>query len=209
MNDDGRTCSPSCGGILTEASGSFHTPDWPNSSPSLDFRCEWVIDIDNMTDAVIEITFDETYGIRGKHPCPTDYVEVLDGIQHDSISLGKYCFKEAPDPIQTSTNQATVIFQASTFPHSSNKVGVSVSLQFSKYTYLIIFYHCFKIFKSIVDECETGEDSCEQVCIDTPKSYTCSCNDGYILHSDNQKCIGKMSILVKTFMCNSIACFKT
>ena len=141
LNDDGRTCSPSCGGILTEASGSFHTPDWPNSYPSLDFRCEWVIDIENMTDAVIEITFDETYGIRGKDPCPSDYVEVLDGIQHDFTYLGKYCFLRVPGPFLTSSNQATVIFQASTFPHSSNKVGVSVSystLQLSKYTYLIV-----------------------------------------------------------------------
>ena len=141
LNDDGRTCSPSCGGILTEASGSFHTPDWPNSYPSLDFRCEWMIDIENVTNVVIEITFDETYGISGKDPCSTDYVEVLDGIQHDSTSFGKYCFLRVPGPFLISSNQATVIFQASTFPHSSNKVGVSVSystLQLSKYTYLIV-----------------------------------------------------------------------
>ena len=127
LNDDGRTCSLSCGGILTETSGSFHTPDWPNSYPSLDYRCEWMIDIENMTDAVIEITFNEPYGIRNNGPCPTDYVEVLDGIQQDSDSLGKYCNKDAPDPIVTTSTQATVIFQASTFPHGSLRVGVSMS----------------------------------------------------------------------------------
>ena len=127
LNDDGRTCSPSCGGILTEASGSFHTPDWPNSYPSLDFRCEWMIDIENMTDAVIEITFDETYGIRGNDPCPTDYVEVLDGIKYDSSSLRKHCYNVAPNRIVTSSTQATVIFQASPYPHGPMKVGVSVS----------------------------------------------------------------------------------
>ena len=94
-----------------------------------------------MTDAVIAITFDETYGIHGNDPCPTDYAEVLNGIQHDSTSLGKHCFLRVPGPFLTSTNQATVIFQASTFPHFTNKVGVSVSystLQLSKYTYLIV-----------------------------------------------------------------------
>ena len=126
-NDDGRTCFPSCGGILTETSGSFHTPDWPNSYPSLDYHCEWVIDIENMTDAVIEITFNEPYGIRGKDPCPTDYVEVLDGIQQDSDSLGKHCYKYAPHPIITSATQATVIFQASIRSHSPQRVGLSVS----------------------------------------------------------------------------------
>ena len=127
LNDDGSTCSPSCGGILTEASGSFHTPDWPNSYPSLDFRCEWVIDIENMTDAVIEITFDETFRIRGKYPRRKDYVEVLDGIQHDSTSFGKHCFKYAPYPIVTSATQATVIFQASIRPNPPQRVGISVS----------------------------------------------------------------------------------
>ena len=127
LNDDGVTCFPSCSGILTEPSGSFHTPDWPHSYPSLDFRCEWVIDMENMTNTVIEIVFNEPYGIHGRDPCPTDYVEVLDGIGLGSNSLGKHCFLSAPTPILTSSNQATIIFQASSFPHLPSRVGVSMS----------------------------------------------------------------------------------
>ena len=127
LNNDGRTCFPTCNGNFTEPAGFFHTPDWPHSYPSLDFSCEWVIDIENMTGAVIEITFDETYGIGGRDPCPTDYVEVLNGIEHNTTSLGKHCFLIAPHPIVTSSTQATVVFQASSNPHSSRRVGVSVS----------------------------------------------------------------------------------
>ena len=127
LNNDGVTCFPSCSGNITEPTGSFHTPDWPHSYPSLDFRCEWMIDIKNMTNTVIEIMFNEPYGIRGRSPCPTDYVEVLDGIRLNSSSLGKHCFSNVPDPILTSSSQATIIFQGSSFSHSSSRVGVSMS----------------------------------------------------------------------------------
>ena len=127
LDDNGQSCSLSCGGILTEANGTFHTPDWPLSYPSLDFRCVWSIDLANITDAVIEISFDDEYGIHGRDPCATDYVQVLDGLEQDSTSLGKYCFTRAPEPIVTSSNTATVIFQASTSHHLSSRVGASVS----------------------------------------------------------------------------------
>ena len=123
LNDDGQTCFPSCNGNFTEPTGSFDTPDWPDSYPSLDFRCEWVIDIGDVTDAVIELTFNEPYGIRGNDPCPTDFVEVVD----NSTSLGKHCYTRTPDPFITSSSKATVIFQASILPHSSSRIGVSVS----------------------------------------------------------------------------------
>ena len=154
LNDDGRTCFPSCNGNFTEPTGSFHTPDWPDSYPSLDFRCEWVIDVEklNVTEVGIEITFHELYGIRGRDPCPTDYVEVLDGVLLDSTSLGKFCFTTVPNPIVTSSSQATIIFQASTFPHGSNKVGVSMSysmFQIGKYflAHIIIILYIRIIFQ--------------------------------------------------------------
>ena len=126
LDNNGRTCTLNCGGRLTASSGSFHTPDWPEPYPSLNFRCEWVIDVESSTDVIIEISFDEKYGIHGRDPCPTDYVQVLDGIG-DATSLGKYCFVNAPGPIYTSTNQTTIIFQASTHQNLPSRVGFSIS----------------------------------------------------------------------------------
>ena len=126
LNEDGRTCSITCGWRLTEVSGSFHTPDWPLSYPTEDFICEWVIDIENTTDSLIEITFNEPYGINGRDPCPTDYVEVLDGVEDNSPSLGKYCFWRTPAPILTSSSRAKVVFQGSDLPHPASRVGVSI-----------------------------------------------------------------------------------
>ena len=127
LDSNGRTCSISCGGRLTELSGSFHTPGWPGSYPFLDFRCVWVIDIDNQTDTFINIVFDEKYGIHGRDPCPTDYVEVIDGVGEGEHSLGKFCFVGAPEPILTSSEKATVVFQASSFRRRPSRVGASIS----------------------------------------------------------------------------------
>ena len=56
-------------GDSQKVSRSFHTPDWPLRYPTEDFVCEWVIDIENTTDSVIEIIFDEPFGIYGSPTC--------------------------------------------------------------------------------------------------------------------------------------------
>ena len=127
LNEDGRTCSISCGGRRTEASGSFHTPDWPLRYPTEDFRCEWVIDIENPTDSVIEISFNKPYGINGRDECVNDYVEVLDGIEDNSPSFGRHCFLRRPGPILTSSSTATVVFQGSSLGRPASRVGISVN----------------------------------------------------------------------------------
>ena len=132
LDVNAKSCIVSCGGTFSEASGTFDTPDWPLSYPNLDFRCEWMIDIANLTDIVIDITFDETYGIVGTKPCPTDYIQVLDGIEHDSKELAKTCSSIAPDLVRTSSQRATVIFQAraSADQEQSCRIGASISYEY-------------------------------------------------------------------------------
>ena len=123
---DGQSCVPSCGGRLTNVTGTFSTPGWPDHYRSLDFRCEWIIDI-NSNNSAIDISFNEPFGIHGRPPCPTDYLEVLDGVGSEAGSLGKFCRIELPGVVETSFNQATVIFQATTATHRPNRVGVSMT----------------------------------------------------------------------------------
>ena len=40
------------------------------------------------------------------------------------------------------------------------------------------------------DECAAGTDTCDQICLNTMGSYTCSCNTGYTLNSDRTTCDG-------------------
>jgi hypothetical protein len=131
-----------------------------------------VIDIENLTDGIIEISFDERYGIHGRDPCPTDYIEIFDGSEEDSPSLGKHCFLNEPDPIITSTNKATVVFQASTFQKLRSRVGALIS---------------YRVFPT-VNECAIDNGGCAHRCMDTLQSYSCSCNNGYTLHDDGRSC---------------------
>ena len=86
-----------------------------------------MIDIENMTsDSIIEISFNEPFGINGCDPCPTDYVEILDGVEENSPSLGRHCFLSRPQPIFTSSNRAKVVFQGSSLRRPASRVGVSV-----------------------------------------------------------------------------------
>jgi hypothetical protein len=42
-----------------------------------------------------------------------------------------------------------------------------------------------------IDECMEDTDGCQQICTNSIGSYSCSCNIGYRLASDNRHCNGK------------------
>jgi len=42
-----------------------------------------------------------------------------------------------------------------------------------------------------VDECETGEHNCQQLCNNLPGSYNCSCDTGFTLNDNGTNCTGK------------------
>ena len=46
------------------------------------------------------------------------------------------------------------------------------------------------IFFSDTDECVLGVSGCAQMCTNTVGSYTCQCNIGYLLSTDNRGCDG-------------------
>ena len=41
-----------------------------------------------------------------------------------------------------------------------------------------------------VDECKLNTSRCDQICNNTAGSYTCSCNEGFLLHNDGYNCVG-------------------
>ena len=46
-------------------------------------------------------------------------------------------------------------------------------------------------FDTDVDECIEGIHQCHQVCQNIIGSYTCGCNDGFMLDTDGRSCNGK------------------
>ncbi|XP_033211645.1 tolloid-like protein 2 [Belonocnema kinseyi] len=78
-----------CGRTFQENSGSFGSPNHPNSSPPLDGeRCEWRITATHGERIVLNIT---TLDIFKSDYCRTDYLEIRDGYWHKSAVLGRLC----------------------------------------------------------------------------------------------------------------------
>lgn len=127
VGSDNRTCVPECGGMLNATTGTFSTPGWPSFYHSLNYRCTWIIEVRNRTNSSFDIAFNQPFGIHGRDPCPTDYVEVFDGVGDSAVSRGKFCFLRTPPVISTTSTRAMVIFQASTARHTPSRVGVSVT----------------------------------------------------------------------------------
>ena len=124
-----RSCVPSCDSRLSTLSGSFQTPGWPEYYPSVDFQCQWIIDVENDSYIIQLITDDSAYGILGRDPCRTDYLAFYDGSTSAAPSLGRHCFLNPPPPKVSTSHQAMVVFQASSRAHPPSRVGARVSYE--------------------------------------------------------------------------------
>ena len=54
----------------------------------------------------------------------------------------------------------------------------------------LIFRAYFSTCLTDINECTENRDSCSQTCMNTDGSYTCGCNPGYELNSDERTCQG-------------------
>ncbi|XP_045147329.1 deleted in malignant brain tumors 1 protein [Echinops telfairi] len=99
--------SSSCGGVISSLSGSFSSPWYPTNYPT-DVECVWVIHvpetfrIELMIPALI---LEDIYG------CPYDFIEVFDGRQVGSLSLGRFC-AGVELTFLSSSNVMTTVFRS-------------------------------------------------------------------------------------------------
>lgn len=75
----------SCGGFLTQPSGSFSSPSYPSNYPN-NARCVWDIEVQN-NDLVTVIFRD----VQFESGCYHDYIEVYDGPYQSSPLLARVC----------------------------------------------------------------------------------------------------------------------
>ena len=126
LDINGITCSISCGEMLSNTSGSFQTPGWPGGYPQEDFICEWTINVS--IPSIIRFEVDSSvYGINGQPPCPEDHIEFFQSVGGTSLSLGRFCKCNVPEPITVSTGAAQVVFEGTyNLTRPANIKGVRV-----------------------------------------------------------------------------------
>ena len=130
---DGKTCIPVCGETFSFPNGTFNTPGWPHFYPELDFKCEWIINVnstflDNGTRSVVRFEFNKTaFGLGDASSCSRDYIKFYNGINADAESVVRACGTEAPMSFTVISTEIRVVFQGSSRPHVEGQVGAMVS----------------------------------------------------------------------------------
>ncbi|XP_033616584.1 putative DMBT1-like protein [Fukomys damarensis] len=96
-----------CGALLTNSSGTFSSPWYPKKYPT-NVTCAWDIQVDKTSR--VKLTF-EVIKLENFYGCPYDFVEISDGPQSESFSLGRFCSRASPT-FTSSSNRMTVVFHS-------------------------------------------------------------------------------------------------
>ncbi|KAL4698860.1 hypothetical protein H8959_011517 [Pygathrix nigripes] len=99
--------SNSCGGVISNLSGSFSSPWYPTNYPT-DLECVWVIHVAEKFHIELIIPSLKLEDISG---CPYDFIEVFDGRQAASLSMGRFC-AGAELTFLSSSNIMTAVFRS-------------------------------------------------------------------------------------------------
>ena len=117
-----------CGGLLTTSSGTFQTPNWPETYPN-NIDCEWRIQLPD-SNMVVEISCEEEpFGIAGGLPaCDRDFLKFYDGHSKQDTAYGPFCYFTNPETTKMSSNKAMAVFHAGP-NHSSSRKGFKCSFR--------------------------------------------------------------------------------
>ena len=116
------TQAPQCGRALTAASGSFQTPNWPQTYP-VNVNCTWTITLPD-TSKRVDINFESPFGIAGSLPTCKDKVYVYD--DNTGTRYGPYCHFAVPNPPTMTSHRARVVLEAGP-SHSPSRLGFSAT----------------------------------------------------------------------------------
>ncbi|XP_048837007.1 membrane frizzled-related protein [Brienomyrus brachyistius] len=100
--------SPKCGGILTDPTGTFSSPNHPGPYPP-DTLCLWVIRVP--PPALIQLRV-SSLAVEGPHPCLFDWLELREEIEEASFITSRFCGNVAPPTVNTNSSTVWVTFRS-------------------------------------------------------------------------------------------------
>ncbi|KAM7413559.1 hypothetical protein PAMA_020774 [Pampus argenteus] len=96
-----------CGGVLTDAEGSFSSPNHPGSYPA-NTLCVWVIRV--LPPSLVQIHV-SSLSVEGPSPCLFDWLEVQEQIEQSSV-VTRFCGNVAPPTVNTNSSTVWVTFRS-------------------------------------------------------------------------------------------------
>ncbi|KAJ8277036.1 hypothetical protein GJAV_G00070750 [Gymnothorax javanicus] len=119
------TTRMSCGGVLSEGYGDIQSPGFPRAYPS-ELDCTWVIVVQQ--GHVVQLTF-QSMDLEEHRGCEYDYIIVFDGRTSEKQEIGRFCGRELPPTLRSSSNIMTVTMKSDS---SVELGGFSARYQTSK-----------------------------------------------------------------------------
>lgn len=120
---DGTTTG--CGGQITQPKASISSPNYPTSYAH-NAQCEWRISVNE--GSAIHIVFTDL-DMEVHNDCKYDFIEVYDGSEASTSSLGRYCSSEShPNFLETTGNHALLRMQSDE-SHSGRGFNIKYSTQ--------------------------------------------------------------------------------
>ncbi|VDO63124.1 unnamed protein product [Heligmosomoides polygyrus] len=156
-----------CGGPIFADQGVIQSPRYPESYPP-NADCFWTIHVSEGYQVAVDVVY--------------FHVSCLDHVVNDCI-YDRVVFWESSEsgaPLATLCGQVT---KRQIVTRRSNQMVIRLfsdnSVQKSGFELA---------FVRELDECATGSDLCEQICVNTVGSFKCDCHVGYSLRPDGKTC---------------------
>lgn len=106
---------------LNRTRDHLQSPLYPNNYPS-NAKYAWLIEL--LSEYIIDVIFDD-FKLEFSVNCTNDYLEIFDGSDNSSVSLGKYCGAKKPsEHVKSSGNVMYIEF-------SSNRVRTTKGFRIS------------------------------------------------------------------------------
>ena len=166
LHSNGKECEAACGGLIDSVeNGTLLSPSFPDLYPP-NKRCVWQIIAPPLYRIYLNFT---RFDLEGNNlDCGYDSVEVRSKLAvNEYRNHGLFCGSRIPQPITSVGNQMRIDF---TTDNSVQKTGFSAN------------------FFTDLDECSTNNGGCQHICKNTIGSYKCSCQNGFVLHTDGHSC---------------------
>ncbi|KAJ8389047.1 hypothetical protein AAFF_G00124440 [Aldrovandia affinis] len=97
-----------CGGVFNSTTGSVSSPALSLTDYHHNMNCTYHIIISN--NRIIELKFN-TFHLEASSSCRYDYVAVYDGQDTLAPLMGKFCGREIPPTLRSTTNQLFIVFR--------------------------------------------------------------------------------------------------
>ena len=185
LGDDAKSCRSSCGGVLeafNKTEMTLKSPSFPENYPK-QRDCTWKIIAPSHYKISLNFTHFDLEGTAYDDECEYDSVEIsvgnltlMPGVKKLSTpsdasppmtKLGRYCGSLRPASMTAPGNVIIVHFVSD---GTVERSGFEMS------------------FFADRDECQFNNGGCRHKCTNVVGSYRCSCNDGFVLHSDGHDC---------------------